>query len=150
MFISNYWVSFPLRCKKKKNLVKRQKASKYYENDCLLRFPLLFMCLLTASIVIKSHSKTRICIIFLKNVLKQILTSLKISEKLLISKANFCTFLKLNYSILVRNCVKELRVTKILKEISFEGVREEPQEKKLFSETIIHKIFKTISRFHIK
>ena len=40
---------------KKKNLVKQQKVSKYYENDCLQSFPLLVMFLLTAPSVKNSH-----------------------------------------------------------------------------------------------
>ena len=39
----------------KKKLVKHQKVSKYYENDCLQNFLLLFRSLLTAKFVKKSH-----------------------------------------------------------------------------------------------
>ena len=42
-----------------------------------------------------------------------------------------------------------LRVTKIVKEIKFEGVWGELKAKKLFPETIIHKIFETNSSFHV-
>ena len=35
----------------KENLVKHQKVSKYYENDCLQNFLSLFMSLLTAKFV---------------------------------------------------------------------------------------------------
>ena len=36
-------------------MVKHQKVSKYYENDCLQIFPLRFMSLLTASVVKNSR-----------------------------------------------------------------------------------------------
>ena len=44
--LSFQWTSFGL-----KYLVKYQKVSKYYANDCLQNFILLFMSLLTAPIV---------------------------------------------------------------------------------------------------
>ena len=69
MFISNNRASFHLWCKE--NLVKHQKVSKYYENDCLQNFILLFMPLLTTPVVNNSHIKARIYFIFLKAVLKQ-------------------------------------------------------------------------------
>ena len=46
--------------------------------------------------------------------------------------------------------MKGLRVTIIFKEITFQGVWGELEAKKLFPETIIHKIFKTNSSFHEK
>ena len=49
MFISKKWASFHLW--QEENLVKYQKVSIYYENDCLQNFILLFMPLLTAPIV---------------------------------------------------------------------------------------------------
>ena len=49
MFVTNNWALFHLWWKE--DLVKHQKVSKYYENDCLQNFLLLFMSLLTASIV---------------------------------------------------------------------------------------------------
>ena len=55
---------------------------------------------------------------------------MKISGKVLPSEANFCTFLKLNYSILVSNSVKDLRVTKIQKKLGLKGVGDELQKKK--------------------
>ena len=53
MFISNNRTSFHLWWKE--NLVKHPKVSKYYEADCLQNFILLFMFLLTAKLVKKSH-----------------------------------------------------------------------------------------------
>ena len=55
----------------KENLVKHQKVSKYYEDDFLYSFLLLFMSLLTAPNVKNSHIYARIYFIFLKNFLKQ-------------------------------------------------------------------------------
>ena len=69
MFISNNRASFHLWWKE--NLVKHQKVSKYYENDCLQNFLLLFMSLLTAKFVKNSHILARIYFISLKNALKQ-------------------------------------------------------------------------------
>ena len=53
MFISKNHASFHLR--RKQNLVKHQKLSKYYENYCLQKFILLFMSLLAVPIVENSH-----------------------------------------------------------------------------------------------
>ena len=100
MFISNNRAPFHLWWKE--NLVKQKKVSKYYENDCLQIFLLLFMSLLTAKFV----KKARIYFILLKKRLKinlkffkyQISTSVKRSEKQLPSKANFRPFFQLNYS----------------------------------------------------
>ena len=49
MFVTNNWALFHLWWKE--DLVKHQKVSKYYEKDCLQNFLMLFMSLLTASIV---------------------------------------------------------------------------------------------------
>ena len=46
--------------------------------------------------------------------------------------------------------MKGLRVTKIVKEVKFEGVWGELESKKMFPETITHKIFETNSSFHVK
>ena len=46
--------------------------------------------------------------------------------------------------------MKDLRVTKIVKEIKFKGVWGQVRSKKLFPETIIHKISETSSSFHGK
>ena len=53
MLISTNRASFQLR--RKENLLKDQKALKYFENDCLLNISELSMCLIAAPIVIKSH-----------------------------------------------------------------------------------------------
>ena len=50
---------------------KHQDVLKFYKNDYLQNFILLFMSLLTPPIVKKSHIYTGIYIIFLKNLLKQ-------------------------------------------------------------------------------
>ena len=54
------------------------------------------------------------------------------SEKQLASKANFSTFCSLVAPILGQSCVRELRVTKIVNEIKFEGVRGELEAKNCF------------------
>ena len=46
--------------------------------------------------------------------------------------------------------MKDLRVTKNVKEIKFEGVWRDLDSKKLFPEKITHKIFETNSSFHVK
>ena len=46
--------------------------------------------------------------------------------------------------------MKGLTVTKIVKEIKFEGVWGNLETKKMFLETIIHKIFETNSSFYVK
>ena len=58
IFISNNRQLFNLWSKDL--LAKRRKGSKYYENDCLLNFRLLFMCLLIPQIVVMSHILARI------------------------------------------------------------------------------------------
>ena len=55
----------------KENLVKHQRVSKYYENECLQNFILLF-CFVRAPIVKNSHIWTGIYFFFRKNLLKQI------------------------------------------------------------------------------
>ena len=42
-------------CGERKIWLKHQKVSKYYKNDCLPNFLLLFMSLLIAKFVTKSH-----------------------------------------------------------------------------------------------
>ena len=59
---------------------------------------------------------------YLKGFQYQIWTSVKRSGKCLSSKTNFSTFWKLVALILSQNCVKGLRVTKIVKHINFERV----------------------------
>ena len=81
------------------------------------------------------------------------LTSVKTSEKLP-SKANSSNFLQLNCSDfrlkLCERSMKGLRVTKIVKQIKFEGVRGDLETKKMFLETIMNKIFETNSSFYVK
>ena len=68
MFITSNHASFNLSGKE--NLVKHQKVSKHYENDCLQNFLLLCMSLLTAPVIKNGHIYTGISFIFLKNLLK--------------------------------------------------------------------------------
>ena len=46
--------------------------------------------------------------------------------------------------------MKGLRVTKIVKETKFEGVWGRVKSKKMFPETVIHKISEINSSFHVK
>ena len=64
MFINNNRTSFHLWWKG--NLIKHQKVSKYYENDCLWNFISLFMSLLSALIVKNRYVLIGIYFIFLK------------------------------------------------------------------------------------
>ena len=59
-------------------------------------------------------------------------------------------FCKLVAQILHSDCVKGLRAVKSLKQIKFAVAWGELKAKKLFSETMINKIFKTNSGFHVK
>ena len=68
--MSNNHPSFHLW--RKENLVKHEKVSKYYENNCLQNFLSLFMSLLTAKFVRNSHTDARIYFFFLKNVVRKI------------------------------------------------------------------------------
>ena len=64
MFISNNRTLLHLR--RKENLIKHQKVSKYYENICLQNFLFLCMSLLKALIVKKNHIEAKTYFIFLK------------------------------------------------------------------------------------
>ena len=110
MFISNNHKSFHFWWEE--NLVKHQKVTKYYKNDCLKKFLSLFMSISTAQVV--------------KNV------SVKRSEKQLPRKGKFRTFLQLNCSNFSLKLVKSLIVTKIVREIKFQEVWGELEAKKCF------------------
>ena len=69
MFISNN--DAPFRLWRKQTLVKHQRVSKYYEDDCLQNFPLHHISEVKANFVKNSHIYSRIYLIFLENVLKQ-------------------------------------------------------------------------------
>ena len=83
VFISNNCAS--LHFWWKKNLVKYQKVSKYFENDRLQKFLMLFMYLLIYKFAKKSHIYATIYFISLKNVLKQswnsLIPNLDLTEK---------------------------------------------------------------------
>ena len=116
---SNNYASFHLRWKE--NLVKYQKASKYYDYDCLRNLLLLFVSLLTATIVKNSYIFARIYFIFLKKCPRP---NLRLIEKIgkVIMQKKLSTFLQISCSNSRLNCVKNLRVTKTPKpSIKFEG-----------------------------
>ena len=83
-----------------------------------------------------------------------LIPNLNLSERIrkaAASKANFRTFLSLNFfNIRSKNSVKDLRVTKYVKENRFEGVWGELELKKKLPETITDKILETNSSFHVK
>ena len=62
-------------------------------------------------------------------------------EKRLSDKANFDPFCNLIALILSSNSSKGFRVTKIVKGITFEGVRSELESRQGFPGTISHKVF---------
>ena len=104
MLITNNHNSFHLQGKK--NLVRRQKVSKYYGQDCLKYFLLHFMSSLRAAIFENCHFAAEIYFIFLKTHPRsnfkcfqcQIWTSVKRLEKQLLSKTNFINSLQISYS----------------------------------------------------
>ena len=75
---------------------------------------------------------------------------MKRSGKQLSSKTNFSPILNLNCSnIRLKLCEKPLSI-KIVREIKFEEMWSKLEAKKMFLETIIHKIFDTNSSFYVK
>ena len=136
MFKSNNCV--PCRLWGKKNLVKHPKISKYYENDCLQNFLLLFMFSLKGKFLKSSHILGRIYFTFPKIFLKQTWSSFntniqsqqkdpKSSYKLRQILGLFCHLTAL---ILRPNNLKGLRVTKIVKKkISWKGCEASWNEK---------------------
>ena len=155
MFLSNNGPSFHLWWKE--NLVKHREVSKYYETDCLQNFILLFMLLLTTKFVKTIIFRIEFCLSCEKNVLKQtwhsfntkFQTQWKDREKsyhVTIIWGLFCHSIAL---ILGLNSLKDLRVTKNVKEIKFGGVSGELESKKV-PEKMTHKICKTNFCFHVK
>ena len=128
MFISNNRAWLCLWWKE--NLLKHQRVSKYYENDCLQNLLLHFMSLLTTRFVKNCHIWAGIYLIFLKKVLKQIEMLLipnfdlskKIGKAVIKWEKIFALFCILIALTLGWNSVRGLRVTKIVNEIKFEGV----------------------------
>ena len=128
MFISNNRPSFQLWWKE--NLVKLQQVSKYYENDCLQKFLLLFMSLLQIKFVKNCHLLTKIYFILLKIVLKQTWSSfnIKFDAQWKAWKTSYqikeilALFWYLIPLIINESSVEGFRVTKIVKEIKFERV----------------------------
>ena len=64
MFNTNNYINY-------QNLIKHQKVLKYYKDNCLQKFLLFFMSLLTSPFAKNSHNYVGIYFISLKNVLKQ-------------------------------------------------------------------------------
>ena len=112
----------------KQNLIEHQKVSEYYENDCLQNFLLLFIFLVIAKFVKKSHIYARTHFIFLKTVVKQTWNSFntKCGPQWKDWKSSYQIWQILviffncsNFSL--KQC-KGLRATTIVKDIEFEGV----------------------------
>ena len=152
MFISNDRPSCHLRWNE--NLVNHLKVSKYYETDCPQIFLLLIMLLLTNKVVKSSHISTRIFFIFLNNVLKQTWNSFNTKfqprwkDRESINQVRqilelFCHFIA-NFRLL--QC-EGLRVTKIFKEIKFEGVWGKLGSRKCFQGEMAHSGKALISGF---
>ena len=124
----------------KKKLLIYQKVSKYYEHGCLQKFLSLFMSLLTALIGENSHILGGIYFIFLKNrrrpTWKAFNTKFgpqwKDRESSYQVRQILAFFCKLVALILDWNCLKGLTVTKIVKQIKFEGVWGELEAKSCF------------------
>ena len=156
MFVSNNRAL--LRLWGKESLVKHQKVSKCYENDCLQNFLLLFMFLLTAKFAENSHIFARIYLNSLTNVVTEIWNrfNTKIQLRWKDWKSSYqirnvlSLFLKLSALMLGYNTVKDFRVTKIIRKMRFERVCCKYSNKKMFPETINYKTFKTKSRFYVK
>ena len=138
MFISNNRPSLPLWWKE--NLIKHQQVSKYYGNDSLQNFLLVFMSLIPTKFVRNSHIWTKIYFIFLGNVLKQTWNSFytniedqwkswKSSYQAKQILALFCYLIPL---ILSQSSMEALGVTIIVKKIKFEGVCDESESKRGF------------------
>ena len=128
MFITHNRASFHLWWKE--ILEKHQNVSIYYFHDCLKNSLWLFMSFLTAPVVKNSHIKAGIYFIFLKNILrptsKSFNTKFQPQQKDGNSSYQVRQILTLFYNlvalILDWNCVKGYRVTKIVKQIKFDGV----------------------------
>ena len=89
-------------------------------------------------------------ILNLKNSQNEIWTSAKRSRKQLSSKINFSAFFKLFALFVAQNCVKGLRLGTIFpNKLNLKG-HGQVRNKKLFLETIIHKVFAADSSFHVK
>ena len=111
-------------------MLNHRKALKYYKHNYLQNSLLLFLSLLTALVVKNSHVLAEIYFVFLKNVqtikLEWLsISNLDLSEK--IGKAviklgkfyrSFAKFVLMSSY----NCAKSVKVTKIIKQIKFEGV----------------------------
>ena len=104
-------------------LLKHQEASEYYDHNCLQIF---LLSLLTALIVKSSHILTEI---FLKSVMDQVWKSFntepeppwKDQKSSYQARQFLALFYNLNPLVLGWNCVKGLRITKVVKEIKSKG-----------------------------
>ena len=126
-FITNNHDSFHLWWNE--NLVKHWKVSKYYDQDCLKNFLLDLMSLLGVPIFLKSHFLAEIHFIFLKTHPRynfkgfqyKIWIQWKDRKSSYQVKQILSLPCKFATPILDEKYVKSLRITKIVKQIKFEG-----------------------------
>ena len=128
-------------------------------NIIVCKISFCFLSLLTALIIKNSRILAEIYFILLrkrprpnlKGFQYQTWTSVNRAEKQLSSKTNLSAFIA-NYLLKcqVKSSVKGLRFTKIVKQIKLEGVLGQVRSKKMFPETIIHRVIETNSSSHVK
>ena len=156
MFINNNHTSFHLHWKW--NLIKLRKFWKYYETDCLQNFLLLFMFLLAAKLVKNSHIYAKTVFTFAKSVLNQTWNSFntkfepqwedrKSSYQVRQLLGVFWLLNCCNFSL--KGCEKPKTYQNRQRNYVWRTLGRE-RIKKMFPETITHKITKTNSTFHTK
>ena len=115
---------------RKENLLKHQKVSRHYRNDCLQNFLLVFMSLWADRIVLKQTWK------FSNTKFRAQWKDWKCSYQVRQILAVCCSLISL---ILASNCLKGIRVIKVFKEIKFECVLDEWQPMKCFQRELFPK-----------
>ena len=125
---------------------KNREVSKYYENDYLQRFLLLFMSLLMAKLVKKSCISTRTHFIFRRNVLKQTWNffSTKFGSLWIYWQNSYKVrqiFVIFSHLIAPIFGCQRNQVSRILGQVQFNS---------RFPESISYKICETNSSFHLK
>ena len=131
----------------KETLVKHQKISKYYENNCPTNFILLFLSLLAPPIVKRSQIYSGIYFIFLKHALRETWRcfDIKFIPQWLDRKSSYqvnqslaTEFLQLNCPYFRLKLCEISWVTKIVKEVMFGEVWGELETKKFFRDRRLH------------
>ena len=140
----------------KQNLIEHQKVSEYYENDCLQNFLLLFIFLVIAKFVKKSHIYARTHFIFLKTVVKQTWNSFntKCGPQWKDWKSSYQIWQIL---VIFSNC-SNFSLKQCKRPYSYHNCQRnwvwrdlgQVRVKNRFPETIGYKILETNSSFHLK